>query len=287
MIKIRRFSIVILCLIVYLPSSGQTTIIKRQQANLKTNNSVRVSEGEYVDLGLPSGTLWATRNIGASKPEEFGGYFAWGETGGYKNKPELSFHNYKWWEGDGDDRWSIKIRKYNCGGTLINHGTEDNKGELDPEDDAAYVNWGSQWRMPTTEQFIELFRECKGYIRTKYKGVEGYILIGKNGKTLFFPVEKNSYGNYWSKTLHKGNPLYANYLFLAINNICEYSSIIRSAHLNIRAVKANSLCITCQGRGHQKCQSCNGTETREKATCTICKGTGRIPCVSCNGTGHK
>lgn len=286
MIKIRRISIVVLCMMVCLPSCGQTTVLKRQHAKSKTHNIVRVSEGEYVDLGLPSHTLWATRNIGANKPEELGDYFAWGETNGYKNEPEFSRHNYKWWEGDGDD-WSIKISKYNCGGTLINHGTKDNKGELDPEDDAAFVIWGGQWRMPTTEQFIELFRECKGYIRTKYKGVEGYIVTGKNGKTLFFPVEKGGYGNYWSKTLHKGDPLYANYLLLAINIICEYSECYRSAHLNIRAVKANSICITCQGSGNQKCQSCNGTGTREKATCTICKGTGRIPCSRCNGTGRK
>ena len=67
---------------VYLSSFGQTTIIKRNEIKSKTNNGVRVSEGEYVDLGLPSRTLWATRNIGASKPEVFGDYFAWGETSG-------------------------------------------------------------------------------------------------------------------------------------------------------------------------------------------------------------
>lgn len=104
---------------------------------------------EWVDLGLPSGTLWATCNIGASSPEESGDYFAWGETA---PKETYNWETYKWC----NDRDNT-VTKY-C--TTDIYGTVDNKTELDLEDDAAYVNWGSSWRMPSMEQIKELREYC-------------------------------------------------------------------------------------------------------------------------------
>ena len=104
---------------------------------------------EWVDLGLPSGTLWATTNVGASKPEEYGDYFAWGET---KPKSVYDWDTYKWCKGDDYHQLTKYCNLSNYG----DNGFVDNKTELDPGDDAAYVNWGSKWRMPSLEQMQEL-----------------------------------------------------------------------------------------------------------------------------------
>ena len=105
-------------------------------------NNPKSVEHEYVDLGLPSGTLWATCNVGASKPEEYGDYFAWGEV---KAKDKFDVSTYKWYNG------SYKaITKY-C--TDSEYGTVDNKTELLPEDDVATAYWGSSWCIPSSKQF--------------------------------------------------------------------------------------------------------------------------------------
>ena len=133
-------------------------------------------EHEYVDLGLPSGTLWATCNIGATTPEEYGDYFAWGET---EPKESYDLDNYKWCNGS-----RTTMTKY-C--TNSNYGTVDNKSELDPEDDAATVNWGSSWRMPSREQQQELITNCTWQWVTR-NGVDGGLATGPNGNTIFFPA---------------------------------------------------------------------------------------------------
>ena len=172
---------------------------------------------EYVDLGLPSGTLWATCNVGASKPEEYGLYFAWGETTGYTSDTSdghsFDWEYYKWCNGDYNKltKYCFKSRYGNYG----NNGFTDNKTELDLEDDAAYVNWGSNWRMPSRAQQDELREKCT-WTRTTYKGVIGYIVKGKNGNSVFLPAAGYRYltglsragysGYYWSRSLNKTNP---------------------------------------------------------------------------------
>ena len=154
-------------------------------------------EHEWVDLGLPSGTLWATCNVGANSPEEYGDYFAWGET---ESKEVYSWETYKWFSGPTNET----ITKY-C--TNV-----DNKTELDPEDDAAYANWGPKWRMPTLAQLLELIDNCTG-IWTAMNGVDGYQITGPNGATVFLPAAGYCYndgflknvgpiGSYSSRTLH-------------------------------------------------------------------------------------
>jgi hypothetical protein len=161
-------------------------------------NPAVVEEHEYVDLGLPSGTLWATCNIGASVPEGYGDYFAWGETA---PKDYYDWDNYMWCDGTRNT-----LTKY-C--TNSYYGTVDGKTELDPEDDAASANWGSAWRMPTLEQLQELEEYCD-WQWMEMNGVYGRLAIGPNGKTIFLPASggysDHLYYNgicayYWSSTL--------------------------------------------------------------------------------------
>lgn len=176
-----------------------------------TNNGEEdpvVSSGDYVNLGLPSGTLWASCNVGASKPEEYGDCFAWGETKGYKGgKTNFSSSSYKWCSSN------TTVTKY-C--TVSSSGKVDNKTELDLADDAAYVNCGSQWRMPSLDQIKELIDNCN-WEWTTLNGVYGCkVTSKKNGKSIFLPAAGYRYntsiggsgtGNYWSRSLRSDNPL--------------------------------------------------------------------------------
>lgn len=174
---------------------------------------------EAVDLGLPSGLKWASFNLGATKPEEFGDYYAWGET---MPKEDYSLSSYKWCKGGYD-----KLTKY-CtdapnspnGGY---NGFLDNKTVLDPEDDAAYVNLGGKWRMPTYEECNELRENCT-WTWTTQNGVNGEIVTGPNGNSIFLPVagcryESNSYnvgsrGYFWSSSILSSHPGSAYYIFI-------------------------------------------------------------------------
>ena len=154
---------------------------------------------EYVDLGLPSGTKWATCNVGASSPEDYGDYYAWGET---ETKSTYDWSTYKWCNGS-----STTLTKYN---TDSYWGTVDNKTVLDPEDDVAHVKWGGDWRMPTEAEQDELRAKCT-WTWTTQNGKEGYKVTSKsNGKSIFLPaagrfdislINAGSYGAYWSSSL--------------------------------------------------------------------------------------
>ncbi|MCQ2233449.1 MAG: hypothetical protein MJZ24_01755 [Paludibacteraceae bacterium] len=144
--------------------------------------TVSGKEGDYtfVDLGLPSGTKWATYNVGATKPTEYGDYFAWGET---KAKEDYCWETYKWCKGSDDS-----MTKY-C--TNSEYGTVDNKRVLDAEDDAATANWGSAWRMPTREEIEELLDGCYWEWVKNFNGsgVNGRLGTSKkNGATIFLPA---------------------------------------------------------------------------------------------------
>ena len=170
---------------------------------------------EYVDLGLPSGTLWATCNIGASKPEECGLYFAWGETEGYTSDTSDGHYfdakNHKWWSYGGKDP---VLTKY-C--SSMHRGKIDNKFELDPEDDAATVIWGNKWEMPSSDQVGELCDSSYTISEwTTLNGVRGKkITSKKNGKSIFLPAAGfrteswkgafKSVGFYWSRTIYNGD----------------------------------------------------------------------------------
>ena len=141
----------------------------------------------FVDLGLTSGTLWATCNIGADNPQDAGLFFAWGDTVGHGSDPSdgyfFSWDNYKWCVVV--DYFS-HFTKYCTESSSGNDGFADGKYELDPEDDAAYINWGSEWRTPSKEQFDELKNECTWTLKT-IGDVKGYEVVGQNGNSIFLP----------------------------------------------------------------------------------------------------
>ena len=171
---------------------------------------------DAVDLGLPSGTLWADRNVGADSPEAYGDYFAWGET---EPKSTYNWSTYKWCQGSNNT-----MTKY-CTDSF--YGTVDNKTVLDLEDDAAYVNMGADWRMPTYDELNELRNNCT-WTWTSKKGTKGYKVTGPNGKSIFLPAagyrndsslyDAGSYGDYWSASLNESYPYYAWYLYFYSSN---------------------------------------------------------------------
>ena len=154
---------------------------------------------EAVDLGLPSGLKWASYNVGATKPEEYGGYYAWGET---EEKSDYDWDTYKYCHGTYDS-----MTKY-C--TDSRYGTVDNKTTLEPADDVATVKWGGAWRMPTIEEQDELRNNCT-WTWTTLNGVNGYRVTGPNGKSIFLPAagyrdgtevyDRGSHSLYWSSSL--------------------------------------------------------------------------------------
>ncbi|MCQ2199767.1 MAG: T9SS type A sorting domain-containing protein [Paludibacteraceae bacterium] len=191
-------------------------IYRKLPANYEPTISGVIGKYTYVDLGLPSGIKWATYNVGATKPTETGDYFAWGET---KPKKDYSWATYKWCNGN-----FYNMTKYCIDGS---YGTLDNKSILEPEDDAASKNWGSDWRMPTREETIELVDRCswKWYDDYNGTGVSGYL--GTSEETdanIFLPVtgryngnvleEADSYGYYWSSEVSSGTTYYSNDFYI-------------------------------------------------------------------------
>lgn len=140
-------------------------------------------EHECVDLGLPSGTLWATCNVGAENPWDYGDYFAWGETEPKDARYKYYWHYYKYAE----DTIRLYITKYCTNEERGHNGFTDGKTILEPDDDAATVNWGSEWCMPTKEQWKELTDSCIWTMVT-LNGINGYEAKGPNGNTIFLPA---------------------------------------------------------------------------------------------------
>lgn len=161
---------------------------------------------EWVDLGLPSGTLWATCNIGAATPEAYGDYFAWGET---TAKEIYNWSNYKYANGAEN-----KLTKYCNSSVYGDNGFTDGLTTLLLEDDAATANWGGAWRMPTADEMRELRDNCSHTSATQ-NGVEGHLYTAKNGNSLFLPAaglrydagsqDVGSDGYYWSSSIDTNN----------------------------------------------------------------------------------
>ena len=184
-----------------------SNIVEKDEKNVTSEK-----DHKYVDLGLPSGLKWATCNVGATKPEEYGDYFAWGET---EPKEEYSWFKYKY----GTDY--NQLTKYCNDSYYGKDGFMDNKTVLEPEDDAAHVNWGGTWRMPTKAEQVELCNNCTWDWITQ-NGVKGYKVTGPNGNSIFLPAagymrggtlnDAGSSGSYWSSSLDTGSPNYVYYV---------------------------------------------------------------------------
>ena len=188
------------------------------------------SQYEAVDLGLS--VKWATHNVGATKPEEYGGYYAWGET---EEKENYSWGTYIWCNGSYNT-----MTKY-C--TSNSYGTVDNKTVLDPEDDVAHVKWGGDWRMPTKAEQDELRTNCT-WEWTSLNGVNGYKVTGPNGNSIFLPAAGYRYGTdvydrgtlgfYWSGSLNSYS-FTACYLDFSDSDY-DWSSFDRYYGLSVRPV---------------------------------------------------
>lgn len=158
--------------------------------------------GVPVDLGLT--VKWASRNVGANSPEDYGDYFAWGEI---EPKDVYTWSSYKWCKGS-----ETTLTKYN---TISSHGIVDNKTQLELSDDAAHVNWGGSWRMPTDAELTELREQCT-WTWTTQNGVIGYTVTGPNGNCIFLPATGSVWesslsandvlGYYWSSSLNTDLP---------------------------------------------------------------------------------
>ena len=180
---------------------------------------------EYVDLGLPSHTLWAMTNVGADCPEDYGDYFGWGETiGVMEGHDNFTWGTYQWCNGSQET-----MTKYCQNGSYGYNGYTDDLTELQPEDDAATVYWGAKWCMPSCDQMDELINSRYTTIEaTTLNGVNGHRITSKsNGNSIFLPANgcydetwpagKDNVGCYWSRTIHVQRPYGAYY--------CNFSGI--------------------------------------------------------------
>ena len=162
---------------------------------------------QAIDLGLS--VKWATCNVGASEPWDYGDYFAWGETAGYAagTTHVFDWSSYKY-------RTNSFITKYVF--SWVDNTVYNDYPVLLPEDDAAVVNWGGTWRMPTEEELKDLWTKCQWTWQpagnTKYNGVAGYEVTGTNGNSIFIPhagyydgEKKDNWTILWSSTLYPAN----------------------------------------------------------------------------------
>ncbi len=234
LIKMKQRLLFLIASLLLSVAGVQTAFAQKMKINLVTGKTVKykvsqiknvefeeeepMGEHEWVDLGLPSGTLWATTNIGAENPEDNGYLIAWGET-----EPK---ETYSWATYQHYDSASGQLTKYNLADGLT---------ELEPEDDAATENWGSGWKMPTKEQFDELISNTTSQ-RTTVNGksvccftskMEGYT-----DQSIIFPIGET--GDYWVST-----PLYdLNYPYhLSVWFVSWYTDDLRYVGNYIRPVR--------------------------------------------------
>ena len=197
-------------------------------------------EHEYVDLGLPSGLLWATCNVGADTPEGYGDYFAWGETA---PKDYYDWDTYQYCMGSYNT-----MTKYCNNASYGYNGFTDNLTTLLPEDDAATANWGSGWRMPTKEEWQELL-DNTAVTWTQQGGVNGRLFTASNGNSLFLPAagcrwddelfDVGDGGYYWSSSLNTDYPSDAWSFNFYSGNYGMYGSSRRLYGFTVRPVREN------------------------------------------------
>ena len=219
---------------------------------------------EYVDMG--NGLMWATCNVGASKPEEYGDYFAWGDTVPYYKEGHSQDNPCSDWKDDKDgytwknyrfrtsvDSWDnvVELSKYN---TSSSYGPIDSKTTLDADDDVASYQWGGSWRMPTQADWKELQDNCKwDWIdagNTEFGGIAGYKVTsqkdGYKDRFIFLPATGHrfgtllgyvgSHGFYWSSSLATGSPSYACGLYFNSGNMLWDYYLRRSDGFSVRPV---------------------------------------------------
>ena len=179
---------------------------------------------KYVDLGLS--VKWATCNVGATEPWEYGGYFAWGET---EEKSDYSWETYRWCNGSENTMTKYCTNSY--------FGRVDNKILLEPEDDVAHVKWGGSWRMPTHEEQMELLERCN-WEWTELNGVYGNKVTGPNGNSIFLPAEDNGIfysAIFWSSSFYDDS-CFGAYCLYSSDNIRDWDYPRRYLGCSVRPV---------------------------------------------------
>ena len=203
--------------------------------------SFATSGHAYVDLGLPSGLLWATCNVGADNPEDYGGHFAWGET---QPKDYYDWSTYQHCNG-----LYHTLTKYCTDSDYGYNGFTDYLTTLLPEDDAATANWGDGWRMPTRAEFQELLDNTT-VTWTTQNGVNGRLFTASNGNSIFLPAagyrvngflnSEGSMGRYWSSSLYIDYPNYAWHFYFYSTENYYMNDDIRCEGFSVRPVRVGS-----------------------------------------------
>lgn len=205
----------------------QFSISNNCNKNGKNVDLTQSTPGEAVDLGLS--VKWATCNVGATASEEYGDYFAWGET---TTKGNYDWETYKYCNGN-----YTMLTKY-C--------ISDNKTVLDSIDDVATAKWGGEWRMPTDAEWTELRTKCQ-WTWTQVNGVNGYRVSASNGNYIFLPAagfhyrtrleNTSSYGYYWSSSLDLENQMTKGFYLYFLSRLKLSDSRDRCYGLPVRPVR--------------------------------------------------
>ena len=223
------------------------TVVAADGSGAKAACKVTVTKGsishEAVDLGLPSGIKWATCNIGANNPEDYGDYFAWGETKGYNSgKTTFTWENYTYCKGTEDT-----MTKYCSDSSYGYNGYTDSRTTLTSADDAATANWGDDWRMPTYDEWSELTNtdNCT-WTWTTENSINGYkVTSKKNKKSIFLPAAGarsstqellGEEGFYWSSSLYTNQPNRGHETYFTSEKASANYVIPREFGLSVRPV---------------------------------------------------
>ena len=205
----------------------------------ENDNGGNAGNVEWVDLGLPSGLLWANCNLGATSPEEYGNYYAWGET---RPKEVYSWSAYKYCTVDADGGL-LTLTKYNFS---ADYGTPDSLFTLEAMDDAATAAFGSGARMPTSADWEELIRNTTVQWDT-VNGIGGRTFTADNGNSIFLPAAGyhkdtsmelvGKSGGYWASTLSSYNPCMPEYVQFGKNGLNVLFGALRKSGQSVRAVR--------------------------------------------------
>lgn len=239
-------SLLLLSVLAVLFAACEEGIIDNAVLSQNESKYLIVNGHEYVDLGLPSGTLWATMNLGASSISDYGNYYAWGETKTKIEQSKTDNYNeetYKWLDivtttdeyGFETTKWTFTKywRDVEVSGYT---GIVDNNTVLVAEDDAATMNWGGSWHTPTHADWNELanINNCT-WTSATLNGVNGYKVESKmNDKFIFLPAtgyrydtnyySRGSYCVYWSSSLYEDYPHCAWHLGFRSGHVGNYYS---------------------------------------------------------------
>lgn len=219
------------------PNNGGNNNGSNEGGSGGSNNGNNLNGHAYVDLGLPSGTLWAISNVGAGMPEAYGYYFAWGET---TPKTTYNWNTYKYCNGAYN-----QLNKYCSLSDYGNNGFLDDLTILLPIDDAATVNWGNGWRTPTYNEWNELVAYCTQTWIVQ-NGVNGRLFVAPNGNRLFLPAAGrrmdgelggvSTIGGYWSSSLDTESPDVAGDFYFGSNNYYVEYDVARYFGFSVRPV---------------------------------------------------